>query len=62
MLRQTNHKMERLYPHKQINKTRNYKGNKTTDTEEIERIIMSYFKNMYFTKLEILNRVKTYQI
>jgi hypothetical protein len=54
--------MERLYPHKQINKTRNYKGNKTTDTEEIERIIMSYFKNMYFTKLEILNRVKTYQI
>ena len=36
----------------QINKIRNEKGDITTDTEEIQRIIRSYFKNLYSTKLE----------
>ena len=36
----------------QINKIRNEKGNKTTDTEEIQRIIRSYYKSLYATKLE----------
>ena len=36
----------------QINKIRNEKGDKTTDTEEIQRIIGSYYKILYATKLE----------
>ena len=36
----------------QINKIRNEKGDITTDTEEIQRIIRSYYKNLYDTKLE----------
>ena len=35
----------------QINKTRNEKGDITTDLEEIQRIIRLYFKNLYSTKL-----------
>ena len=36
----------------QINKIRNEKGDITTDMEEIQRIIRSYFENLYSTKLE----------
>ena len=36
----------------QINKIRNEKGDITTDTEEIQRIIRSYYKSLYATKLE----------
>ena len=36
----------------QINKIRNEKGDITTDTEEIQRIIRSYSKSLYATKLE----------
>ena len=41
-------------PHQntQINKIRIKKGDITTDTEEIQRIIRSYYKSLYFTKLE----------
>ena len=38
----------------QINKIRNEIGDITTDMEEIQRIIRSYFKNLYSTKLENL--------
>ncbi|KAL6085164.1 hypothetical protein STEG23_031217 [Scotinomys teguina] len=36
----------------QINKIRNETGDITTDNEEIQRIIKSYFKNLYSTKLD----------
>ena len=36
----------------QINKIRNEKGGTTTDTEEIQRIIRSYYESLYATKLE----------
>ena len=36
----------------QICKTRNKKGDITTDTQEIQRIIRSYYKSLYATKLE----------
>ena len=36
----------------QINKIRNEKGDITTDTEEIQRIIRSYYESLYATKLE----------
>jgi hypothetical protein len=36
----------------QINKIRNEKGNLTTETEEIQKIIRSYYKTLYSTKLE----------
>ena len=36
----------------QINKIRNEKWDITTDNEEIQRIIRSYYKNQDFTKLE----------
>ena len=36
----------------QINKIRNKKGNITADTEKIQRIIRSYYNNLYSTKLE----------
>ena len=36
----------------QINKIRNEKRNITTDTEEIQKIIRSYYKSLYATKLE----------
>ncbi|XP_076422449.1 membrane-associated guanylate kinase, WW and PDZ domain-containing protein 2 isoform X12 [Peromyscus maniculatus bairdii] len=41
----------------QINKIRNEKGDITTDIEEIQRIIRSYFKNLYSTKLENLKEM-----
>ena len=36
----------------QINKIRNEKGDITTDTVEIQRIIRSYYESLYATKLE----------
>ena len=36
----------------QINKIRNEKGEMTTDTVEIQRIIRSYYESLYATKLE----------
>ena len=35
-------------------------GNITTDTEEIVRIIRSYFKNLYSTKLENLKEMDNF--
>ena len=40
-----------------MNKIRNKKGDITTDMEEIERVIRSYFENLYFTKLENLKQM-----
>jgi hypothetical protein len=37
----------------QINKIRNKKGDITTESEEIQMIIRSYYKSLYSTKLEI---------
>ncbi|KAL6035160.1 hypothetical protein STEG23_027009 [Scotinomys teguina] len=42
-------KMQR--EHIQINKIRNENGDITTDNEEIQRIIRSYFKNLYPHKI-----------
>ena len=36
----------------QINRIRNEKGDITTDTKKVQRIIRSYDKNLYYTKLE----------
>ena len=44
----------------QINKIRNEKGNMTRDTQEIQRIIGSYFKNLYSTKLENINEMDNF--
>ncbi|KAL6093658.1 hypothetical protein STEG23_011038 [Scotinomys teguina] len=44
----------------QINKIRNEIGDITTDNEEIQRIIRSYFKNLYSTKLENLEEMNKF--
>ena len=41
----------------QINKISNEKGDTTTDTEEIQRVIKSYFKGLYATKLKNLKEM-----
>ena len=41
----------------QMNKTRNQKGTRTRDTERIQRIIRSYFKDMYSIKPENLKQM-----
>jgi hypothetical protein len=41
----------------QINKIRNEKGDITTDTEEIQKIITSYYKSLYSTKLGDLDKM-----
>ena len=43
----------------EINKIRNEKGDITTDTEEIQRIIRSYYKSMYATKLKNVKEMET---
>ena len=43
-----------------INKTRNEKGDITTETQDIQKIIRSYYKNLYSTKLENLDEMDTF--
>jgi hypothetical protein len=40
-----------------INKIKNEKGHLTTDAEEIQSIIRSYYKRLYSTKLENLDEM-----
>ena len=44
----------------QINKLRNEKGDITTETEEIQKIIRSYYKNLYSTHLENLEEMDSF--
>ena len=44
----------------QINKIRNEKGDITTETEEIQKIIRSYYKSLYSTKLENLDEMDNF--
>jgi hypothetical protein len=44
----------------QINKIRNEKGELTTNTKEIQGIIMDYFENLYLNKLENLEEMDTF--
>jgi hypothetical protein len=50
----------------QINKIRNEKGDIRTETEEIKKIIRSYYKSLYLRKLENLDEMDdildTYQV
>ena len=39
---------------------RNEKGDITTEPEEIQNIIRSYYKRLYSTKLEILDEVDNF--
>jgi hypothetical protein len=41
----------------QINKIKNEKGDITTETEEIQKIIRSYYKSLYSIKLENLDEM-----
>jgi hypothetical protein len=41
----------------QINNIINEEGDTTTDNEEIERNITSYFRSLYSTRLENLNKM-----
>jgi hypothetical protein len=43
-----------------INKIRNEKGNITTDPEEIQNIVRSYYKRLYSTKLENLDEMDNF--
>ena len=42
----------------QINKIKNEKGDITTETEKIQKIIRSYYKSLYTTKLENLDEME----
>ena len=44
----------------QINNIRDEKENRTTDMEEIQTIIRSYFKNLYSKKLENLKEMDNF--
>jgi len=44
----------------QINKIINEKGDITTESEEIQKIIRSYYKNLYSTKLENLEEMDNF--
>jgi hypothetical protein len=41
----------------QIDKIRNEKGGITIETEEFQKMIRSYYKNLYSTKLENLDKL-----
>jgi len=41
----------------QINKIRDENGDITTETEEIQKLIRSYYKSLYSTKLENLDEM-----
>jgi hypothetical protein len=44
----------------QINKFRNEKGDITTETEEIQKVIRSYYKSLYSTKLENVDEIDNF--
>jgi hypothetical protein len=44
----------------QITKIRNEKGDITTNTKEIQRIIRDYFENLYSNKLENLEEMNKF--
>ena len=44
----------------QINKIRNEKGDITTEMEEIQNIIRSYYKSLYSSKLENLDEIDVF--
>ena len=44
----------------QINKIRNKKGDKTTETEEIQKVIRFYYKSLYSKKLENLDEMDNF--
>jgi hypothetical protein len=43
-----------------INKIRNEKGDITTETEEIQKVIRSYYKSLYSTKLENMDEMDNF--
>ena len=43
-----------------INKIRNEKGDITTETEEIQKVIRSYYKSLYLTQLENLDEIENF--
>jgi hypothetical protein len=43
-----------------VNKIRNEKGDITTEPEEIQNIIKSYYKSLYSTKLENLDEMDNF--
>jgi hypothetical protein len=43
-----------------INKIRNEKGDITTEPEKIQKIVRSYYKRLYLTKLENLDEMDTF--
>jgi hypothetical protein len=43
-----------------INKIRNEKGDITTETEEIQKFIRSYYKSLYSTKLENVDKMDNF--
>jgi hypothetical protein len=44
----------------QINKIRYEKGDITSETEEIQKIIRFYYKSLYSTKLENLDKMEDF--
>jgi hypothetical protein len=42
----------------QINKIKDEKGDITTNTNEIQKIIREYFENLYSSKLENLDKME----
>ena len=44
----------------QINRIRNEKGEVTTDTEEIKRIMREYYKQLYANKMDNLEEMDTF--
>ena len=48
---------ERVY---KLKKIRNERGDITTETEEIQGIIRSYYKSLYSAKLEILEEMDNF--
>ena len=44
----------------QINKIRNEKGDITTETEEIQKIIRFYYKSLYSTQLENMEEMDNF--